>query len=337
MPYLRLVVSTEEICKQRTKTQLFGFCVNRLSRSFGMQNIRNPLSYRQGIFLFKGSRFHGNGGRFDCGCYSFPSRPDSYRKGITNTSYVYQMRNIIYNLAVLVLFIACNNASSEKVEKNNILKTEHFTIHFTELDSANVREIADSLEKNFDAIVASLQSAEMPLVQVNYYSKIEDLKEAVKEVEPNLPDFAIGLAISVSEIHMLSPNHEGLEFQYMVKNTIHEFAHCVSYKVNPNIANNPRWLWESVAQYESGQFIDPKSLQYLVDQNPPSINDLNQFTNMYMYEVGYVVSEYLVATFGESVLNELIANNGDIETTLSMNEEELTEAWFEFVKTKYEL
>ena len=247
------------------------------------------------------------------------------------------MRNIICILTISVLFMACNNASPVKAEKNNILKTEHFTIHFTELDSANIGEVAYSLENHYNAIVTSLQSSDMPMVHVNFYSKIEDLIEAVKEVEPNLPDFAIGLAISVSEIHMLSPNHEGLEFQNMVKNTIHEFVHCVSLNINPEFANNPRWLWESVAQYKSNQLINPKFLGYLLEQPPPSINELNQFTNMYMYEVGYVVSEYLVATYGESILNKLIANNGDIESTLEMNEEEFTQAWFAFVKEKYEL
>ena len=33
---------------------------------------------------------------------------------------------------------------------------------------------------------------------------------------------------------------------------VHEFAHIVSLFVVPNFANNPRWLWESVAINESG-------------------------------------------------------------------------------------
>ena len=247
------------------------------------------------------------------------------------------MRNLVHILIATLLFMACNNASSEKIEKSNVLKTKHFTIHFTELDSANISTVGDSLESNYGRILKSLVAEDMPKVQVNFYSNIQELKEAVKEVEPNLPDFAIGLAINVSEIHMLSPNHTGLDFQFMVSNTIHEFAHCVSFKVNPNIANNPRWLWESVAQFESRQRMNPKSLPYLIDENPPSLEELSQFTNTYIYEVGYFIAEYLVATKDEKVLNELMINHGDIQATLGMNEEEFTKAWFDFVKVKYQL
>lgn len=245
------------------------------------------------------------------------------------------MRKTIHFLLLPLFMLAC--AHPQKKEENRTLKTEHFNIHYTDLDSVNIQDVADSLENNFNRIISSLQSAEMPTVQVNFYSNIEDLKEAVKEVEPNLPDFAIGLAISVSEIHMLSPNHKGLDFQFMVSNTIHEFAHCVSLNINPNFANNPRWLWESVAQFESKQQMNPKSLPYLVGENPPSLEELSQFTNTYIYEVGYFIAEYLVVTKGEKVLNELILNYGDIQATLEMNEEEFTKAWFDFVKVKYQL
>jgi hypothetical protein len=233
-----------------------------------------------------------------------------------------------------MLAASCANSQKEEAE-DGVLRTEHFDIYYTELDSDNIQVVADSLENNYARIVSSLQAGKMEKVNLNYYSSKQDLKNAVKDVEPNLPDFAIGLATSVSQIHLLSPNYPNLDFQYMVRNTIHEFAHCVSYRVNPNIPNNPRWLWEAVAQYESGQFVNPKSLKYVVDNTPPSLEELSQFTNAYIYEVGYFIAEYLVQTHGEAILNELILNHGNIEKSIGMNADQLTEAWVAYVREKH--
>lgn len=237
----------------------------------------------------------------------------------------------IYALLTSIIFFACANQTSNE----NVLETEQFTIYYTDLDSNNIEIVADSLNANYDRIIGSLQSGEMPKVNIHYYSDIAQLKLAVADVEPNLPDFAIGLATSVSEIHLLSPNHPQLDFQYMIINTIHEFAHCVSFNINPNIANNPRWLWETIAVYAAGNRPNPKNLGYLINNNPPSLDELSLFTNTYIYEVGYFIGEYLEETFGENVLNELILNNGNISETLQMSDEEFTKAWFSFVENKY--
>ena len=242
------------------------------------------------------------------------------------------MQTIISIILCSFIFSACFN---EKQEDNRIHKTEHFTIYYTELDDANIDIVADSLESNYVPILYRLQSDTMPMVKLHYYTNIEALKRAVKDVEPNLPDFAIGLATNISEIHLLSPNLQMLDFQFMVKNTIHEFVHCVSYNINPSIANNPRWLWEAVAQFESGQVYNPTTLQYLVDQKPPSMESLNQFSNMYIYEVGGFIAQFLKANYGEHILHELIENNGDIEKSLGLKESEFTDAWFGFVKETY--
>lgn len=243
------------------------------------------------------------------------------------------MRIYLPFLVAILALTSCANPSKPK----NILETERFNIHYTDLDKGNIDVVVDSLNANYERIIKSLQSSDMPIVNVHYYKNIEQLKLAVIDVEPNLPDFAIGLAISPSEIHLLSPNHPDLEFQYMIINTIHEFTHCVTLNLNPNFANNPRWLWETIAVHAARNRPQPKNLDYLVSNNPPSLSELSLFTNTYIYEVGYFIGEYLVETFGENVLNELIVNNGNIQETLHMNDEEFTQAWLEFVKIKYEL
>ncbi len=227
------------------------------------------------------------------------------------------------------------NTEQENQSSDTIYTTEHFKIFYTGLDQHNIKDIADSLEHNYPRIIESLQSEPLPMVNIHFYTSVSSLQEGVKSIEPNLPSFAIGLATSVSEIHMISPNHPNQDYQTMIRNTIHEFAHCVSLNINENIANNPRWLWEVVAIYQAKQTYNPHQLQYLVNQEPPALDELNKFTNTYIYEVGYFIAEYIVASKGEAALHELIKNNGDIEATLGLNDTEFTEQWFTHVKREY--
>lgn len=240
---------------------------------------------------------------------------------------------------LLLSALLCGNLTvfGAVTDTNKVFTTTHFEIFYTDLDGSTIREIADSLEGNYSRIVNNLQAENLQLVQVHFYSNISDLQLAMIDIEPNLPSWAIGLATDMSHIYMLSPNHPDFNYYWMIENVIHEFAHCVSYAVNPDIANNPRWLWEAVAIYESNQLRNPKNIPYLVDQQPPSLAELNKFTNTYIYEVGYLIAEFIVETRGMDALIELINNHGDLDQTLSVSEEEFTAQWFLHVKQKYEM
>ena len=113
-----------------------------------------------------------------------------------------------YYLSVLLItFISCSNSNNNNSNNSNrIHTTTHFEIFYTELDDKNIKEIADSLEANYSRIVTHLQSEKLTVVKINFYSNITSLQIAVQSIEPNLPIWAIGLATSVSQIHLLSPN-----------------------------------------------------------------------------------------------------------------------------------
>lgn len=136
---------------------------------------------------------------------------------------------------------------------------------------------------------------------------------------------------------MISPNEPKQDYQTMIRNTKHEFAHCVSLKINPAIGNNPRWLWEAVALYEANLPWNPRMLSYLVSQNPPSIKELNELGNPRLYEVGYFIAQFIVETYGTITLKSLIQNNGNLKDTLHVDDETFTKKWFAFVKKKYEI
>ncbi len=226
-----------------------------------------------------------------------------------------------------LLFLACTNSP----DKERVLTSAHFKIFYTPLDDKNIHEIADSLEASYPRITNHLQSGDLPMVNVHLYVD----GAALNKANPNIPKWAVGLATSVSEIHIISPNDRKQDYQTMIRNIKHEFAHCVSMKINPTIGNNPRWLWETIANYEANLPWDPKMLDYLVNQKPPSLNELNQFSNTLIYEVGHFIGQYIEETKGASTFNALIKNNGNLRETLNMTDEEFTKAWFEFVKKKY--
>jgi hypothetical protein len=229
-----------------------------------------------------------------------------------------------------LLIICCTNLEAQ------IYKTNHFKIVYTKLDDKNIKEIADSVENNYTRIITNLQSQELPIVSVHFYPDSASFREGVKYWVRNPPVFMQGITLGDSAIHMISPDAPNWDgYQTMIRYIIHEFAHCVSRHINKTIVNKPRWLWESIAIYESNQTSDPRHLSYLINQKPPTLKELNDLSKPYVYEVGYFIAEYLVEIKGNDVLNTLIKNNGNIQQTLNMDDEEFIKQWFAFVKKKY--
>ena len=214
-------------------------------------------------------------------------------------------------------------------------QTTHFNFYYTSLDTLNIISVGDSLEKNYERIINDLKSDTLSEINVHFYTNYDSLAAAVSHVVPNLPSWASALALSQSEIYMMSPNHPDYGFSFMLTNLIHEFAHCVSYHIRPSIANNPRWLWESVAVYEAGQFVDPHNISYLVSHNPPTLTQLNSFNNTMIYEVGYLLAEYIILNWSRTHFKNLILTNGNLQQVLGMNSSQFEAGWFAFVRTRY--
>lgn len=217
---------------------------------------------------------------------------------------------------------------------DRVYQSAHFTLYTTPLDRDKAKEIADSLENNYLRIINDLQSGELPKVNIHFYTRGEDLREAVRSVVPDLPIWAKGLAISVSEIHMLSPGLAGEGYRNMIPTIVHEFAHCVSYKVNPTIGNNPRWLWEAVAIYESGQKPGEQEMTGMIAGDQPVLSDLNRMSNPAIYGFGYSIAAYIVSVKGAIALNRLIKTNGNLRQILNMDEKQFTRQWWAYAKRK---
>jgi hypothetical protein len=207
------------------------------------------------------------------------------------------------------------------------LTTEHFLLTYPAAQSsASASAVAEALEREYARILSDLGAGSMPRVSVRFYADHAALESAVAPVVGAIPSWASGLATAVDQIHVVS--------QISVRDVVHEFAHCVSMRVNPTIPNNPRWLWEAVAIYEAGQAVDPRSVPSIAAA-PPPFATLNRFDNTLIYEVGYTIAEFIVSTGGLRALVGLVANNGDVRDTLGSSPEQFEREWALFVRNRY--
>lgn len=248
------------------------------------------------------------------------------------------MKNTIILFIALIL-ISCKDDPQVVQPVNEPLpypyNTAHYSVYYTGYDSSTIRAIGDTLEKHYMRIVNNLNSDTLPLVKIYFYKTYEELAAAVQHVVPNLPPWATALALTEDQIHMLSPSHPQQFYEFMIRTIIHEFAHCVSMHIKPNIANNPRWLWESVALYESGQFTPPNTIPYMVNQQPPTLAQLNSFSNTFVYDVGYLLSEYIILNWSRTHYVNMILTNGNIQSVLGVSPSQFEANWFQFVKNRY--
>ena len=145
-------------------------------------------------------------------------------------------------------------------------RSSHFEFAYTPLDEQTIASIAAAVESQYARIIGDLRSDSLPLVHVTFYLDHAALVAATSPVAGTVPSWAAGLAIAQDQIHLMSPNAPGwATYDRMMSNLVHEFAHCVSMHLNARIPNNPRWFWESVAIYESGQSADLRALGYMRD------------------------------------------------------------------------
>jgi hypothetical protein len=214
--------------------------------------------------------------------------------------------------------------------------SEHFVFHHTAIDGSSITTTAASLERDYARITAELAVRATPRVQVYLYTTREWLQAAVRPTVGELPPFATGLVTGADAIHILSPRLAAVwSYENGVENIAHELAHCVSLVINPRIANNPRWLWESVALYEAGQFVHPRTLPYLAGGAGLTLESLNTFDHTRVYDVGYVIAEFIVSRWGLDGLIALIASNGNLAAVTGLNAAEFESAWRTFVRSRY--
>jgi len=118
---------------------------------------------------------------------------------------------------------------------------------------------------------------------------------------------------------------------------VHEYTHLVTLALNPSFNNNPRWLWEATAIYESGRppIPDISSLKCFSEESFPTLESLNQHP-FNIYKVGYFLTDFIVSKWGRDGLVKLVESNGDIEMSLKTSVNDFEIMWISFLQDKYE-
>jgi hypothetical protein len=230
-----------------------------------------------------------------------------------------------------------------------ILSQSNITFKFKlydDLDVDSITPIKNKLESNAGRIMSDLNVEYSGKFTVHVWHNNESFLDAQEEKLGMRVYYSTGYIYGYSEIAVLyidNPqeriNSTGLLYCFTPEEIAeHEFAHCISLRVRSNFTNNPRWLWEAVAIYEANEFYDPKTLDYLISGNYPSINELNNdFNNgdYRIYQVGYLIIEFIIDKWGKDKYIELIKNSGNVKNVLGISIEEFEKEWKEFVDIKY--
>lgn len=216
-------------------------------------------------------------------------------------------------------------------------ESAHFTFRYTPMDAATIAATAAAVEGQHARIADDLGVTGMPPVRVTLYPDVDALRAGVAPIVGTIPAFASGLVTGPADIHVLSPNlSTSWSYASGVTAIVHEFAHCASLRLNPSIANNPRWLWESVALYEAGEILDPRTLGYMAAGQPPTLAELNRIDDTRVYQVGGLIGAFVVDTWGREALRDLVRTNGRVQA-LGVDEAAFTSRWFDFAQARYGL
>ena len=216
-------------------------------------------------------------------------------------------------------------------------QSANFTFRYTTLDAATVADTAERVEAHHARVLGDLQLASMPRVTVTLYPDSPSLLEAVRAFVGPAPFTPSGVTGGPTTVHVISPNHTTTwSYADGITAIVHEFAHCVSMQINRSIANNPRWLWETIAVFESRQFVHPNTMPWLAS-GPPTFARLNGFDNADVYGVGFLIGEFIVSRWGQQGLGALLRNNGDTVAVMGLSETEFLAGWYDFVRRQHGL
>ena len=209
------------------------------------------------------------------------------------------------------------------------LTTAHFRLFAGRTSGTTVQSAADALEGQYarvlnDLNVPSLGSINVQIWQdeATYYATLDRFFGVHYQ--------ANGYITGQNELRVLA-------VPQLDVNVVHEFCHAVSLSVSSTFANNPRWLWETVALYENGELVPPRTLDYFVRAAYPTLTDLNADPNAgrQIYELGYVIGEYIVARWGRAGLLDLIRGRGDVNAVFGVTPGTFETEMYAWIRAKY--
>jgi hypothetical protein len=207
--------------------------------------------------------------------------------------------------------------------------TTHFRFLYTKADSANIDLVGKRLEAGYSKILADLKVKNIPVITVRLYPDLKSFHAAINF--PQAPDNVLATAFGKDDIRMVSPVAAGVDSAMLMQGLTHEFTHCVHLNID-YAPNNPRWLWEGIAMYESDWFLHPKEIESIKNKSFPQLAMLG---NGMEYMLGYVIIEAIKDIWGFDTVINLIKKRGNIQAVLNLSEAKFEEQIFLHIYKKY--
>ena len=216
--------------------------------------------------------------------------------------------------------------------RNRQGKTNHFKfVVIGEIPDEVMLKVSQSLLQNRERILRVFRLTELPTVTVKIW---EDRQAFETWNGGNLSDATGYINARLWEVHAL------LRGTGTDRTAVHEFAHLAATGVNPSIVYNPRWFWEVVALYANNEKYDPAELSCISPTEVPSIEELNShhtLGNTKIYQVGYLLAEYIIENWGHEVFIQMIKENADLIKVLNLTPIEFQHSWHQFVLSRYDI
>lgn len=229
-----------------------------------------------------------------------------------------------FTIVTLLAFCFCTNTAIANQVKGNV----HY-VSVGDVPKATMTEVKKTVETHKNRIIKNFNVNNMPDVTVKVW---QDRNEFELEYGDNAQYVQGYVVQSDWEARFFNGRPElGL-------GVVHEYTHLVTLALNPSFNNNPRWLWEATAIYESGRppIPDISSLKCFSEESYPSIESLNSHP-FNIYKVGYFLTDFIVSTWGQDRLVKLVEANGDINVTLNISVNDFEKMWLSFLQDKYKL
>jgi hypothetical protein len=205
----------------------------------------------------------------------------------------------------------------------------HFVYDYSETDSSTIDSISFYLERSYSKILKDFKQKSLPATKVKIYPDLKTFQLSINS--PGAGPQMLATAFGKDEFRMASPSAWGEESNALIKYIPHEFTHCVHLNID-YAPNNPRWLWEGIAMYESDWFMHPGQLEFMKNKDYPSFNELK---NGQEYFLGYVIIEAIKEIWGFDTVIQLIKNRGNVMKVLKLSQKEFENQIYDKIHSKY--
>ncbi len=190
-------------------------------------------------------------------------------------------------------------------------------------------EISETLQLHGDRIVQKFGITNLPMITVKVWQDRKAFEASFGENSKNVQGY---VDTQNWEVRLFNGRPTlGLT-------AVHEFTHLVTVALNPSIVNKPRWLWESIAIYESNRppVPEPTKLGCISPSTFPRLDELDTHPSN-IYRIGYFITDYILSTWQQEGLKKLIFFNGNTQEALGVSKEKFESDWLKYMLSKYDL